>query len=242
MPYEVFYWPLPFRGNFVRVLLKYLNLPFSEGSIEEIRKLRAEKPADQPTPSMAPPYLRDTESGLFLSQTVAIMQYIGVKHGCAPEDPFRSALALKVVLDVNDVLVEITNSNGNKMWDRESWKEFRGNRIPRWLSIFEEIGKKNGLTADSGFILGDKFTYADAAILVLWETMAYCLPQLKPDIEKNAPFMWALCERLAAQEHVAKYLEEQRKEKGQLYCSGHIEKSIRSMLEEDEKEAASPAV
>ncbi|WP_143066625.1 hypothetical protein [Marinobacter segnicrescens] len=51
-----------------------------------------------------------------------------------PDEPEQQTLALKVVLDCNDILMEITNYHGTVMWDQGSWTEFRTHRLADWMA------------------------------------------------------------------------------------------------------------
>lgn len=234
MSYKFYYWPVPFRGNFIRLLLEEANEKYSEATVDEIMEIKTKTPDAQPLPSMAPPFLHDLSSDLFLSQMPAIVMYLGGKLGFLPDDSYMSAICLKLVLDSNDVLAEITNLNGSMMWHHEKWKEFRGQRLKRWFRIFEQTGKTFGLKPDSGYMLGsDQISAADLTAFALWGTMTRCLPELSVDFQKHAPNLFALCQKIADRPNIRKFLDEQQKSYGDLYCGGHIEKSIRSMLKKD---------
>lgn len=235
MNYKLYYWPLPFRGNFIRFLLEETGEKYEEASVKEISDLYSRSVDEQTFPMMAPPFLHDLVDDVFLSQMPAIVMYISEKSGLLPQDPYKTAVCNKLVLDSNDVLMEITNYNGNMMWERESWREFRDKRLKRWLEIFEHTGRKFGLGPDKGYMLGgDRISTADIVTYALWGTMIRCLPELSADCRLHAPNISGLCERVGQRPGVKKLIDNQEKEYGKQYCGGQIEKSIRSMLELDE--------
>ena len=57
--FALYYWPIPFRGNFVKVLFAYKQEPLELAAVPELVKLKNLPVAEQPCPFMAPPYLHD---------------------------------------------------------------------------------------------------------------------------------------------------------------------------------------
>lgn len=230
--YRLYYWPIPFRGQFVRALLAHVGATWEEAGAQETVRLKDMAPGGQPVPAMAPPMLTDHEAGVTLAQMPAVLAYLARKHGLMPADPAREALALKVVSDANDILDEITRWGGRiAMWDRESWAQFRP-RLRRWMAIFEETGRRHGLTTAGGTLLGtDAPGLADLVTAVLWFTMVDKLPALRPVLEVEAPAVAALAERLMRSESLAAMRARTDAAFGAEYCGGEIEASLRGVLD-----------
>ncbi len=230
--YRLYYWPIPFRGQFVRALLAHVGATWEEAGAQETARLKDMAPGGQPVPSMAPPMLTDHEAGVTLAQMPAVLAYLARKHGLMPADPAREALALKVVSDANDILDEITRWGGRiAMWDRESWAQFRP-RLRRWMAIFEETGRRHGLTTAGGTLLGtDAPGLADLVTAVLWFTMVDKLPALRAVLEVEAPAVAALAERLMRSESLAAMRARTDAAFGVEYCGGDIEASLRGVLD-----------
>lgn len=225
--FQLYYWPIPFRGCFVSYLFAYRDVPLlEETSYELINDLKNQHPAEQDIPFMGPPMLRDLETDRTLSQMPAIVLYVSRELDLVPEDPFDVAMCMKVLMDCNDVLMEICRYNGSTMWTRQEWTQFRSQRLPRWLDIFEESLRR-------GIIGGDQVGFADIAVFALFGNTTRCLPDLDADILNRAPGIHALCESIGSQPSVAKFVAEQEQKFGKLYCGGQIEESIREMLERD---------
>ncbi len=225
--FKLYYWPLPFRGCFVSYLFAYRDVPLlEEANFEENRSLMSRHPSNQDVPYMGPPVLRDLESGRTLSQMPAIVLYVSRELDLMPEDPFDVAMRMKVLMDCNDVLMEICRYNGSIMWEREQWNEFRSQRFPRWLDIFEESLKR-------GFLGEDPLSFADIGVFALFGNMTRCLPELEADLLEGAPGIHALCQRIGSKPSLAKFVRDEEQKYGKLYCGGQIEKSIRKMLEMD---------
>jgi glutathione S-transferase len=154
--------------------------------------------------------------------------YVSRELDLAPDDPFELAMGMKVLMDCNDVLMEICRYNGSSMWERSEWKEFRSQRFPRWLQIFEESLKRESIGTD-------RVSFADIGVFALFGNMIRCLPQLEADLLAHAPGIHALCRRLGTQPSLAAYTASEERKYGKLYCGGQIEASIRHMLEMDAK-------
>ncbi len=225
--YTLYYWPLPFRGHFVRYVLAHVGAQWDEPGFDAVAALKNAPVPDQPYPFMAPPLLEDHATGRRLSQLPAILMYLGRRHGLVVDDDET----LRIVLDAMDVLTEITRWHGAQMWDRTAWEAFCGARLPRWMQIHDRIGRDHGLTPDAGFVLGTEVpTLADLVLAALWHTMVDRLPGLRPLLHDNAPAIEGLADRIAAGPGVAGMLDTWQG-RPPLYCAGKIEASILEMLD-----------
>jgi glutathione S-transferase len=160
----------------------------------------------------------------------AIVCYVARELDLMPEDPFDAAMCMKVLMDCNDVLMEICRYNGSVMWSREEWTQFRSQRFPRWLRIFEESRKR-------GFIGKKPVSFADIGAFALFGNLIRCLPGLEADILVHAPAIHALCRKIGSQSSLAAYVAEEERKYGKVYCGGQIEKSIRKMLAQDAEQS-----
>lgn len=228
--FQLYYWPIPFRGCFISYLFAYRDVPLlEEASFEYNRDLMNRRPGEQDIPFMGPPVLRDLESDRALSQMPAIVLYVSRELDLMPQDPFDVALCMKVLLDCNDVLMEICRSNGATMWERDEWNRFRSQRFPRWIQIFEESIKR-------GFIGQDPVSFADIGVFALFGNMVRCLPELEADLLDHGPGIHSLCQKIGSQPSLAERVGLEERTYGKLYCGGQIEKSIRKMLQMDAAE------
>ena len=228
----LYYWPLPFRGNFAKNLFAYTNTDYEEASMSDLLELKKAPISEQPRPFMAPPMLYDAEKDLFLAQMPAVCFYLGSELGLMPTNTVDQALTLKILGDCTDVLEEITCSCGAQMWTKEKWESFSKERFVRWLTIFEQTAIRQKVTDTQGFLFQtETATVADLAVHALFATMDRCLPQLSSTLRTNCPTIMALCDRLSAHKGIKALVEKQRAAHGITYCGGQIEKSIRSMLE-----------
>ena len=231
--YTLYYWPLPFRGQFVRAVLAHAGASWDEPGMDDVIELKDRAVADQPVPFMAPPLLIDHAAGTSLAQMPAILAYLGGKFGLVPDDPGRAALTHKIVADANDVLDELTRFGGRSMWTREEWEPFKAERLPCWMEIFEATGHAHGLTPEGGHVLGGAAPgLADLVAATLWATMADKLPELGGMLDEHAPAVAALSRRIAEEPAQAAMREDTDTRFGHAWCGGLIEASIREMLDE----------
>lgn len=228
--FQLYYWPISFRGCFVSYLFAYKAVPLTVISdYEQISALQDLPPLEQAIPFFGPPVLHDRKTGRSLSQMPAIVLYVAGELDLVPDDPYAVALRLKVLMDCNDLLMEICRYNGSIMWDRVEWVLFRSERLPRWMQVFEA-------SLTRGTIGTDPVTFVDIGVFALFGTMIRCLPELEPDLIKQAPGIHALCQRIGAKPSLAAYVEEETRAYGDTYCGGQIEASIRAMLLADANE------
>ena len=229
--YKLYYWSVPFRGQFVRAVLAFAGKTWTEAGDDAISKLMGGPVKDMPVPFMGPPLLIDRSADVAISQMPAIVLYLGDTLKLFPSKAALRALTLKIVNDANDVIDEITQNGGREMWTRKSWNEFVP-RLKKWMSFWEETGRRHGLKTDSGFILGGKAPgVADVITATLWSTMAERFPKIEALLEDAAPMTAALTRRVAALPPLKKVAAKARKDYGDAYCGGQIEASLRKVLD-----------
>ncbi|MCB8876072.1 glutathione S-transferase [Acidisoma silvae] len=228
--YDLYYWPVPFRGQFVRAVLAQAGRTWREGSPEDIVNLMSGPVADMPVPFMGPPVLVDKAGDVAISQMPAIILYLGETLHLLPKTPALRAMTMKVVGDANDVLDDITLDGGREMWTQKRWHDFQP-RLTKWMSFWEETGSRHGMTADSGFLLGGSAPgIADIVTAVLWGTMTERFPTLGALLDETAPNTAGLVRRVAALPALSKLAARAAKDYGDTYCGGQIEASLRKVL------------
>ena len=221
-PYALYYWPIPFRGQIIRVILAHAGVDWREASWEEVGDMRMTPVEEMPYPFMAPPLLQDRETGRWISQMPAITMYLGRKLGLshAPDTELR------LVCDAADVLVEITRGHGAQMWDRAAWDGFVATRLPRWMGLHERLVIDEALD-------GGEIDLSQLILTGLWHNMVRCLPGLRPVLLDHAPNVAVLVDRVAQTSRVAALFAAWDDGPAR-YCAGEIEASILDMLEGNE--------
>jgi len=227
--FDLYYWPLPFRGQFIRAILAYAGRSWTEHDFVENAALLEKDPGDQPIPFMGPPLLIDNETGFATSQMVAITVYLGERLGLPPASAEGRAINAKVANDANDGIDELTLNGGREMWTPEKWDEFVP-RFRKWMRIFGDLGHRHGLAAEGGFLLGTaEPTIADILTATLWTTMGDRFPKIAGLIEETVPAIWGLSRRVQALPALDALNQRSFTDFGEAYCGGEIEKSLRSV-------------
>jgi glutathione S-transferase len=100
------------------------------------------------------------------------------------------------------------------------------------MSFWEETGRRHGLKADSGFLLGGEAPgLADVVTATLWSTMADRFRKIEAILEDVAPMTAAMTRRIADRPPLAKLAAKARQDYGDAYCGGRIEASLRKVLD-----------
>ena len=228
--YDLYYWSVPFRGQFVRAVLAFAGKSWTEAGDGAIGKLMEGPVRKMPAPFMGPPLLIDRRADFAIAQMPAIVQYLGETLKLMPAAPALRALTLKIVCDANDMIDEITLDGGRQMWTQKRWQEFVP-RLKKWMAFWEETGRRHGLEADSGFLLGGKAPgIADVVTATLWSTMTERFKKIGTIFKRAAPMTAALTQRIAALPPLAKLAATAREDYGATYCGGKIEASLRKVL------------
>ena len=228
--YELYYWSVPFRGQFVRAVLAFAGKRWTEAGDAAIGRLMESPAKKMPVPFMGPPLLIDRRADFAVSQMPAIILYLGETLKLLPDDPALRALTLKIVCDANDVIDEMTIQGGMQMWTEQRWKQFVP-RLKKWMSFWEETGRRHGLKKDSGFLLGgNKPGVADVVTATLWGTMTGRFQKLDTLLTNSAPMTAALTKRVSVLPPLRKLAAKARADYGDAWCGGQIEKSLRKVL------------
>src|SRR5690242_12494910 len=221
--YDLYYWSVPFRGQFVRAVLAYAGKSWTEGGDAAIAKLIAGPVKRMPAPFMGPPLLIDRRAKFAIAEMPAIVLYLGETLDLLPAAPGLRAMTIKIVCDANDVLDEITLDGGRLMWTAKRWAEFVP-RLEKWMSLWEETGRRRGLKKDSGFLLGGaRPGIADVVTATLWSTVTDRFKTIEKILKRSAPMTAALTRRVAALPPLARLAAKAREDYGDAYCGGQIE-------------------
>lgn len=225
--YLLYYWDVPFRGIFPQLFLEEIGADYQWHDASEIYP---DKSLKIHNPGMAPPYLFDVKTEIYLAQMPAIMMHLAREYDYLPKRTETLDLALKTILDCNDVLMEVTNYFGQQMWNKKDWNEFRTARLSKWMKLYEQTGLDHGLKSENGYLLGSKISVADIATTALFGTLIHSFPNFKIDLLDHAPHVLRLCQKIEERPAIREFLRTQREKFGQIYCGGEIEKSLREMM------------
>jgi glutathione S-transferase len=228
--YDLYYWPVPFRGQFVRAVLAYAGKTWTEGDGAKMSKWMNGPVKPMPVPFMGPPMLIDKKADFAIAQMPATILYLGETLDLMPATPALRAMTMKIVNDANDVIDELTLDGGRAMWTEKTWHDFTP-RLKKWMSFWEETGRRHGLKAKSGFLLGgDAPGLADIVTATLWSTMTDRFEKIDAILKEAAPMTASLSQRVSALPPLAKLAAQARQDYGDAYCGGQIEASLRKVL------------
>ena len=143
--YALHYWSVPFRGQFVRAVLAYAGKTWTEADDTAIALVMHGAVKDMPVPFMGPPFLVDHKAQFAIAQMPAIVLYLGETLALLPATAALRAMTLKTVNDANDVIDELSLQGGRDMWSHKRWTAFVP-RLTKWLALWEDTGRRHGLT------------------------------------------------------------------------------------------------
>lgn len=223
MTYELYYWPaIQGRGEFVRLALEQAAAPYVDVARESgpgrgMDALLALLDAGGAHPPFAPPVLRDGE--ILVAQTAAILLHLGPKLDLAPRDEAGRLWTHQIQLTIADLVAEAHDTHHPidvELYykDQQPAAErraagFRRARIPKFLGWLETILERN--PAGSGWLVGDRLTYADLSAFQVVEGLRYAFPRAAAEVLETAPGLAALARRVGEQPNIAAYLASARR-------------------------------
>lgn len=218
MRYELYYWPsIQGRGEFIRLALEaggadYVDVARRPGGMQEMFALmEASSPA---RPPFAPPFLKCGR--LVVAQTANILQCLGPRLGLVPADEAARLWAHQLQLTIADLVLEAHDTHhpigaglyyeDQKAESKRRAREFRAERMPKFLGYFEGVLAKN-----RGRAVGRSLTYADLSLFQVVAGLRYAFPRAMQSLEPAHPRLVALHERVAALPRIAAYLASDRR-------------------------------
>jgi glutathione S-transferase len=221
MRYELYYWPeIQGRGEFVRLALEdagadYTDVAREPGGTDAMIELMGSR--TNPRPSFAPPFLRAGRQ--LIGQTALILDFLGRRHGLAPESESGRTWALQLQLTISDLVVEIHDTHhpvAAGLYYEEQRDEaarrsryFLDQRLPKFLGWFERIIADN--PSASGYAVGRHATHVDLSLFQIVEGLRYAFPRAMARCEPQLPHLVALRERIADRPGIANYLSSSRR-------------------------------
>lgn len=218
MAYELYYWSgIPGRGEFVRLALEDAGASYRDVAREKGDGAIFKALKDVPTPSFAPPFLRDGD--LLIGQTAEILFYLGPRLGLVPEDERSRLWAHQIQLTIADAVVEAHDTHhpiggglyyeDQKPEAQRRAREFRAGRMPKFLGWFETILARN--PAGPAHLVGARTSYADLSLFQLVEGLAYAFPRRMAALRHDYPLVIRLCQRVKERPRLSAYLASNRR-------------------------------
>jgi glutathione S-transferase len=219
MRYQLFYWPeIQGRGEFVRLALEdagaeYEDVARQEGGMQ--RMLSIMRCNEEKRPPYAPPFLK--AGRLTLAQVANILFWLGPRLKLAPADEAGRLWLHQLQLTVTDFVKEIHDTHhplGSSLYyedakpeAKRSTQNFLKERAPKYLGYFETVLERSG----GPWLIGRKLSYGDLSIFQLIEGLRYAFPKAMQRLERKAPGVAAVHDRVAGRKNVAAYLASERR-------------------------------
>src|SRR4051812_30525728 len=222
MRYQLYYWPsIPGRGEFVRLALEQAGADYDDVA----RRGRAGMEAlmhgmanvKNPTPPFAPPYLKAGKR--LIGQTSNILLFLGARHALAPQNEAGRLWTHQLQLTVADFVGEVHDTHhpvGSSLYYEDQKREakryakqFRAERMPKYLGYLERVLKKN--SRGSRWMVGGRLSYVDLSIFQLMRGLEYAFPNAMARSQRSYPLLNALAATVEAQPRIAAYLASPRR-------------------------------
>ncbi len=220
-PYQLYYWDgLQGRGEFVRLALEEAGVPYVDVARKKggMPALKASLDGDEVAhPSFAPPVLQAGE--LLIGQTANILLFLGAKHGLAPRSQQGRLWANQLQLTIADIVAEAHDTHhpistnayyeDQKKEAKARSKDFREQRIPKFLDYFEGVIQRN--PGRGGYALGSRLSYVDLSLFQLLNGLVYAFPNTIATLAPSYPGLFALHAKVAQRPNIAAYLNSKRR-------------------------------
>lgn len=213
--WELFYWPIAGRGEFVRVIFEEAGVPFKEHNDFEMLVSMFKKGKKEGWPCLAPPMLKRGDFNL--TQTPVICKYLGKQFGFYPEGDLNEVHAEQINATIHDYILEgmlsfhgkdfIGSYNDQKEETKPYIKAFVDRRLPMFLRHFEKLMISNN--GGDGFVVGDKLTYVDLGLMHALRATASQFPEEWKQLD-GIPKLRAFKDRMEARPRLASYFKSDR--------------------------------
>lgn len=160
----LWYFPFPGRGGAIRDAFRIGHVAFVDEHVEFPRFAAMKAAGELPFGSLPVLVVEDEGGRRLISQSNAILRYVGKRSGLYPSDPL-AALCVDEVMDAaEDAFHLIGASIGEPDAQRRAAMRTRmaEERLPLWFGGVERILERSG---GSGFLVGDALTVADLKML-----------------------------------------------------------------------------
>ena len=205
MRYELYYWPsIQGRGEFIRLALEDAGADYVDVA-RRPKGMDAMMVQMKRNPIFACPFLRAGTT--VIAQTALILHYLGPRLRLAPKSEKAQLWLHQQQLTITDWLVEVHDTHhpvGSGLYYEDQKpeslrraKDFRENRLPRFMHYFERLARPKG------------FTYLDLSLFQMVEGLRYAFPDTMKAL--RYPKLAALHDKVAARPRFAAYLASERR-------------------------------
>ncbi len=232
-PWELYYWAnvkedgrnhMIGRGEFVRLMFEAAGVPYIDRGVEKGGAFVAAFCWGGGNaggwPIFAPPAIK--KGDFVLSQTPAIMTFLGKKFGLYPATDEDEAHANSVLATITDLITEgrlvfhskhFTDSYYTQVEEVKptvAW--FSKERLPDFLWYLNELLKHEAASGrNSGYFVSDRLTFVDIAAFHAVEASASQFPERYKALVSDVPLLEQHRQKMAALPRLANYLVSPRR-------------------------------
>jgi glutathione S-transferase len=218
MTYDLYYWTgIQGRGEFVRLALEDAGAPYRDVARKKGDRVIYRFLETVPTPAFAPPYLVDGD--IVVGQVALILHHLGPRLRLAPRETRARLWLHQIQLTITDIVAETHDTHhplGGGLYYEDQKREakrrargFREGRMAEFLDWFEAILARN--PAGSGWLVGNRCTYADLSLFQLVEGWSYAFPKATAGLMGHYPLVAAVHARVPKRKRLAAYLASARR-------------------------------
>ncbi|SPO20089.1 uncharacterized protein UTRI_00484_B [Ustilago trichophora] len=238
--YTLFYWPgIPGRGEFVRLCFEAAKVPYNDVSeVPELLKLLSNKSvAGIAAPHFAVPVLgihEDQDKWHYISQTPAMLSFLAPRLGLLGDAAGLSGLerdvavaqiqqlcatALDLNTETHDTHHPISVSSFYEDQQDEAKKraaDFRKNRLPKFLRLFEVALCENGAGADKKDgakrrMWGTKTSVADLTVWQVLDGLLFAFPKCMQRLKDGGEYKHVFELHDEIKDELKEYLQSERR-------------------------------
>jgi len=196
MAVEIGYWPIRGLGNPVRFLLEYLGIEYKETRYDDPQKWFGKDKMETGLDFPNIPWYKDDD--VHLSQSGAILRYLGEKHGLDGKDAVERARLNVLALEGADFTATMA-----KVVYGTDFAGMKDDLHKKLSTKMEQLEKYLG---DNKFLSGDEPKYPD---FHWFETLQVAFAMF-PDLKEKFPKVMAFVDRFAALPKIKAYIESEK--------------------------------
>jgi glutathione S-transferase len=223
MSYELYYWPsIQGQGEFVRLALEEAGASYrdiaresgKQGGVGALMGFMSRRKIYNPP--FAPPFLQ--AGRLVVAQTANILQFLGGRHGLAPQNDAGRFWTQSLQLTLTDLVAEVHDTHhpiasgqyyeDQKPQARLRSADFLKERLPKFLGYFEGVLAKN--PRGERYAVGARLTYVDLSLFQAVAGLSYAFPRAMRAGKRRYRRVNGLHARIEDRPRIAAYLASAR--------------------------------
>lgn len=147
--------------------------------------------------------------GMKLVQSVAMVRYIARTHdmyGSSPVEAYQCDMIADGLADLKEHFIKFADYQQRKE-DPQAYDSMLKGKLPRYLSAMEKQLSRNGKSDTALFLVGNKLSHADVALLEVLELVE----EQYPGVVREYPLLARFHHRMREMDRVRDYLSSTRR-------------------------------